>query len=126
MTTIGFLLTVSSKFSWVSSTVATRRSFRKSGECTLWTFMYIGRFAPSPTGPLHLGSLVAAVASWLDARHAGGAWLVRIEDVDETRTVPGAADDILRTLEAFGLHWDGVVVWQSPRKALYEEALEQL
>ncbi len=85
-----------------------------------------GRFAPSPTGPLHLGSLVAAVASWLDARHARGAWLVRIEDVDETRTVPGAADDILRTLEAFGLHWDGVVVWQSRRKALYEEALEQL
>jgi glutamyl-Q tRNA(Asp) synthetase len=85
-----------------------------------------GRFAPSPTGPLHFGSLVAAIASWLDARHAGGAWLVRMEDVDETRTVPGAADDILRALEAFGLHWDGVVVRQSQRKALYEEALEQL
>ena len=85
-----------------------------------------GRFAPSPTGPLHFGSLVAAIASWLDARHAGGQWLVRIEDVDETRTVPGAADDILRSLEAFALHWDGEVVWQSHRKPLYEAALERL
>jgi glutamyl-Q tRNA(Asp) synthetase len=85
-----------------------------------------GRFAPSPTGPLHFGSLVAAIASWLDARHAGGQWLVRIEDVDETRTVPGAADDILRSLEAFALHWDGEVVWQSRRKPLYEAALDRL
>jgi glutamyl-Q tRNA(Asp) synthetase len=87
---------------------------------------YRGRFAPSPTGPLHFGSLVAAVASWLDARAAGGEWLVRIEDVDTTRTVPGAADDILRTLEAFGLHWDGAVAWQSRRTDLYEAALERL
>ncbi len=87
---------------------------------------YRGRFAPSPTGPLHFGSLVAAVASWLDARAAGGEWLVRIEDVDTTRTVPGAADGILRTLEAFGLHWDGEVVWQSRRTARYEAALERL
>ena len=85
-----------------------------------------GRFAPSPTGPLHFGSLVAAIASWLDARHAGGEWLVRIEDVDETRTVPGAADEILRTLDAFGLAWDGAIEWQSRRKPLYEEALERL
>ena len=85
-----------------------------------------GRFAPSPTGPLHFGSLVAAIASWLDARHAGGEWLVRIEDVDEARTVPGAADEILRTLEAFALHWDGEVAWQSRRKPLYEAALEKL
>jgi len=87
---------------------------------------YRGRFAPSPTGPLHFGSLVAAVASWLDARAAGGEWLVRIEDVDTTRTVPGAADDILRTLEAFGLHWDGEVAWQSRRTELYEAALSRL
>jgi glutamyl-Q tRNA(Asp) synthetase len=87
---------------------------------------YRGRFAPSPTGPLHFGSLVAAVASWLDARAAGGEWLVRIEDVDTTRTVPGAADDILRTLDAFGLHWDGEVAWQSRRAALYEAALARL
>jgi len=87
---------------------------------------YVGRFAPSPTGPLHFGSLVAAVASWLDARAANGRWLVRIEDVDTTRTVPGAADDILRTLEAIGLDWDGEVVHQSRRTALYEAALDRL
>ena len=87
---------------------------------------YIGRFAPSPTGPLHFGSLVAATASWLDARAAGGRWHVRIEDVDATRTVPGAADDILRTLEAMALHWDGEVLWQSRRTSLYEAALDEL
>ena len=87
---------------------------------------YVGRFAPSPTGSLHFGSLVAAVASWLDARAAGGQWLVRIEDVDAPRTVPGADADILRTLEAIGLHWDGEVVRQSERTPLYEAALERL
>jgi glutamyl-Q tRNA(Asp) synthetase len=87
---------------------------------------YVGRFAPSPTGPLHFGSLVAALASWLDARAAHGQWLVRMEDVDTTRTVPGAADDILRTLEAMGLAWDGDVAWQSRRTALYDAALERL
>ena len=87
---------------------------------------YIGRFAPSPTGALHFGSLVAAVASWLDARAAGGTWRLRIEDVDTTRTVPGAADEILRTLEALGLAWDGEVVRQSERTARYEDALERL
>lgn len=87
---------------------------------------YRGRFAPSPTGPLHFGSLAAAVASWLDARAQGGEWLVRIEDVDTTRTVPGAADEILRALEAFGLEWDGEVTWQSRRTRLYEAALEKL
>lgn len=85
-----------------------------------------GRFAPSPTGPLHLGSLVAAVASFVDARSRGGHWLVRIEDVDTPRTVPGAADSILRTLESYGLHWDGEVVYQSRRTALYEDALLRL
>lgn len=85
-----------------------------------------GRFAPSPTGPLHLGSLVAAVASFVDARSLGGRWLVRIEDVDTPRTVPGAADAILRTLESYGLFWDGDVVYQSQRTALYEDALLRL
>jgi glutamyl-Q tRNA(Asp) synthetase len=87
---------------------------------------YRGRFAPSPTGPLHFGSLVAAVASWLDARASGGEWRVRIEDVDTTRTVPGAAAEILRALEAFGLEWDGEVVVQNGRVALYDEALARL
>ena len=87
---------------------------------------YVGRFAPSPTGRLHLGSMVAAVASWLDARSHGGQWLVRIEDLDPPREVKGASEDILRTLEGFGLTWDGGVVRQSERHALYEEALVQL
>jgi len=87
---------------------------------------YRGRFAPSPTGPLHFGSLVAAVASWVDARASGGEWLVRIEDVDLPRAVPGAADGILRALDALGLRWDGPVVRQSERTALYEAALERL
>ena len=87
---------------------------------------YRGRFAPSPTGPLHFGSLVAAVGSFLDARAQGGEWLVRIEDVDEPRSVPGAADGILRTLEAFGFAWDGEVVVQSRRLDLYHAALSRL
>ena len=87
---------------------------------------YRGRFAPSPTGPLHFGSLVAAVGSYLDARTQGGAWFVRIEDVDTPRTVPGAADDILRTLAAFGFAWDGEVVWQSRRGDAYADILKRL
>ncbi len=87
---------------------------------------YRGRFAPSPTGPLHFGSLVAAVGSYLDARAHGGAWLVRMEDVDTPRNVPGAADDILATLEAYGFAWDGPVLWQSSRFAAYAEALARL
>jgi glutamyl-Q tRNA(Asp) synthetase len=88
--------------------------------------IYRGRFAPSPTGPLHFGSLVSALASWLDARAHEGAWLVRIEDIDGPRTVPGAADDILATLARFGMQADEALVWQSRRTARYEEALEQL
>ena len=87
---------------------------------------YRGRFAPSPTGPLHFGSLVSALASWLDARAQRGAWLVRVEDIDGPRTVPGAAEDILATLERFGMHADETPVWQSRRMTRYQEALEQL
>ncbi len=86
----------------------------------------VGRFAPSPSGPLHFGSMVAALGSCLSARAAGGHWLLRIEDVDAPRTVPGAADGILRTLEHFGFEWDGPVVWQSRRTDAYRAAFEQL
>ena len=88
--------------------------------------MYTGRFAPSPSGPLHMGSLIAAAASWLDARAAGGRWLVRIEDLDRARCMPGAADAILRTLERLGLHWDGEVLYQSRRLERYRAALAEL
>lgn len=87
---------------------------------------YCGRFAPSPTGPLHMGSLIAALASWLDARAAGGRWLVRIEDLDQPRCAPGAVEAILTALEQLGLHWDGEVVYQSRRLPLYQRALERL
>ena len=87
---------------------------------------YIGRFAPSPTGPLHLGSLVAALASYLDARAAGGAWLLRMEDLDPPREPAGAADTILRQLDELGLHWDGPVLYQSSRLEAYAAILEQL
>lgn len=87
---------------------------------------YVGRFAPSPTGRLHMGSLLAALASWCDARHRGGRWLVRMEDLDPPREVPGAASDILRTLEGFGLHWDGEVMYQSRRDEAYRLALHRL
>jgi glutamyl-Q tRNA(Asp) synthetase len=87
---------------------------------------YRGRFAPSPTGPLHFGSLVSALASFLDARAHRGTWLVRIEDVDGPRTVPGAADEILHTLARFGMRSDERPVWQSQREAVYQRAFEQL
>ncbi|MBK8067762.1 MAG: tRNA glutamyl-Q(34) synthetase GluQRS [Rhodanobacteraceae bacterium] len=87
---------------------------------------YRGRFAPSPTGPLHLGSLLAAVASWADARAAGGQWLVRIEDIDPPREQPGASASILGLLSAIGLASDEPVLWQSRRGAAYDAALAQL
>jgi glutamyl-Q tRNA(Asp) synthetase len=89
-------------------------------------FPYVGRFAPSPTGPLHFGSLVAAVGSFLEARRRGGRWLLRIEDVDTPRSVAGVAEGILQTLERFGLGWDGEVVWQHRRLGAYAEALHGL
>ncbi len=86
----------------------------------------IGRFAPSPTGPLHFGSLIAALGSYLDARSRGGQWLVRMEDIDPPREQPGAGDEILKTLEAFGLEWDGPVIYQSQRLGIYHDAVTDL
>lgn len=87
---------------------------------------YIGRFAPSPTGPLHAGSLVAAMASYLDAKAHQGQWLIRIEDIDEARTVPGAAESILQCLAALGMHWDGGPIWQSRRRPFYQATFDRL
>ncbi len=87
---------------------------------------YVGRFAPSPTGPLHMGSLVCAMASFLDARTHDGTWLVRIEDIDPPRDIPGADRDILNTLAGFGMTSDIDVVWQHDRFELYETALRSL
>ncbi len=88
--------------------------------------MPTGRFAPSPTGPLHYGSLLAAVASYLNIRAQNGTWLVRIDDLDPPREMAGAASDILHTLESFGLHWDRDIVYQSRRLRAYDEALKML
>lgn len=87
---------------------------------------YVGRFAPSPTGPLHFGSLVAAVGSYLEARRRAGRWLLRIEDLDPPREEPGAADEILRSLERYGFEWDEQIVYQSSRGDAYEAALAEL
>ncbi len=87
---------------------------------------YIGRFAPSPTGPLHFGSLIAAVASYCDAKSNGGQWLLRIEDLDKTREMAGASDNILRSLEAFGFEWDAPILYQSQRSDIYEDYLQHL
>lgn len=87
---------------------------------------YIGRFAPSPTGPLHFGSLLAACASYLQARASGGRWLLRIEDIDPPREQPGAAQSIVETLAAFGFEWDGPVHFQSARRTRHRELIEQL
>ncbi|RJG42075.1 tRNA glutamyl-Q(34) synthetase GluQRS [Motilimonas pumila] len=87
---------------------------------------YIGRFAPSPSGELHFGSLLAALGSYLQAHHQGGHWLVRMEDIDPPREVAGAADSILATLERFGLNWHGTVMYQSQQNERYQATLEQL
>lgn len=87
---------------------------------------YIGRFAPTPSGLLHFGSLVAALASWLDARAVNGQWLLRVEDTDPPREMPGARDAILHTLESYGLHWDGEVVCQSLRHDAYAAVVDRL
>ncbi|MCO4837816.1 MAG: tRNA glutamyl-Q(34) synthetase GluQRS [Oceanospirillaceae bacterium] len=87
---------------------------------------YVGRFAPTPSGALHFGSLVAAVASYLDARANNGSWLVRIEDLDPPRTAPGSIDAILCCLDRFGLHWDGPLMFQSQRQGAYLDALAEL
>jgi glutamyl-Q tRNA(Asp) synthetase len=87
---------------------------------------YIGRYAPSPTGPLHMGSLIAAVASYCDARANNGKWLLRIEDIDETRSKPEYADDIITTLHQFGFRWDGEISFQSNQQNRYEAALAKL
>lgn len=87
---------------------------------------YRGRFAPSPTGPLHFGSLIAAMGSYLQAKHQNGEWFVRIDDIDPPRELKGAADEILKTLEAFGFEWDQSVLYQSSRRKRYQEAVEHL
>ncbi|GAA4361747.1 tRNA glutamyl-Q(34) synthetase GluQRS [Kangiella marina] len=97
----------------LSSATATKPSLR-------------GRFAPSPSGPLHFGSLVAAVGSYLVARHYGAEWQVRIEDIDPPREIEGAADTILRQLESFGLHWDGPIIYQSDNIPRFNDILEEL
>ncbi len=87
---------------------------------------YIGRFAPSPTGPVHMGTLVSAMAGYLDARRQRGKWLLRIEDLDRPREVAGAANAIIRFLEDAGFQWDDEIIYQSQRNAFYREALAQL
>lgn len=100
--------------------------FPDPGAAAMHAKPYVGRFAPTPSGHLHFGSLLAALASFLDARHHGGQWLVRIEDLDQPRNLPGATDHILSTLETYGLEWDGDVLRQSANLERYEHVLLKL
>jgi len=104
------------------SSLESNQARDSAGQQHAWT----GRFAPSPTGPLHFGSLVAAIASYMIAKSNGGHWLVRMEDLDPPREVDGAAHQILASLESFGLCWDGEVVYQSQRQSLYQQKLAEL
>jgi glutamyl-Q tRNA(Asp) synthetase len=99
---------------------------RKSRNTAKSPQIYAGRFAPSPTGPLHLGSLICALASFLDARHNSGSWVLRMEDLDPPREIPGSAQSILNSLQAHGLGWDGEVLWQSQRHEAYAVAIQKL
>ncbi len=99
---------------------------KKQSDTQTQCIPYCGRFAPSPSGLLHFGSLVAAVGSFLHAKHQHGKWLVRIEDLDPPRIVPGSSDAILKALETLGMEWDGAVIYQSQRHTLYQDALATL
>src|SRR4029079_17112554 len=121
---------------WEGSWIVTFGTGERNAECRIRSgailhsafgilhSMTTGRFAPSPTGPLHLGSFVAALGSYWLAKREGGRWLVRIEDLDTPRVVPGSAEEILGALQRYGLQWDGEVVYQSQRTALYENPLK--
>jgi len=104
----------------------TRRDPRETTRLTAAPPATRGRFAPSPSGPLHFGSLLTAVGSYAEVRAHGGAWLLRIEDLDAARVVPGAADAIQHTLDAYGLHWDETVWYQSQRQSVYKDVLAML
>lgn len=109
-----------------SKTAGSPALFVRCRDSKINTSSYVGRFAPSPSGSLHFGSLIAALGSYLRARAQNGLWKLRIEDIDPPREVAGASDDIIRTLEAFGFEWDGEIVYQSQRIDAYQSYLDML